>query len=233
MSSFLELAQAVARDSGTVSDLTAPPTVTGQTGRLLRIVNWTAEGYRDIQRRRDDWRWLRREFSGQTIAAVPRYALNTTSERFKHWVFHSDDGENTFSIYLTADGQAGEGWLTYVPWDQFRRTRLFGSAAAHTGKPGYITVDPLNRLVVYPIPDDIYTIRGEYYQAPQILTADDDVPEMPEAHHEAIKWQALILLGVFDEAPKQLPAWTTFLGEHIASLERTQTPRVVLAGPLA
>lgn len=233
MSTFLELCQAVARDSGTVSDLTAPSTVIGQTGRLLRIVNWTAEGYRDIQRRRDDWRWLRREFSGQTIATVSRYALNTTSERFKHWVFHSDSGEDTFSVYLTSAGQTGEGWLRYVPWDDFRRTRLFGSAAADTGKPRDITVDPLNRLVVHPIPDDIYTIRGEYYQAPQILTADADVPEMPEAHHEAIKWQALILLGTFDEAKEQIPAWVAFLNRHIASLERTQTPRVVLAGPLA
>ncbi len=154
MPTFLALAQAVARDSGTVSDLTAPATVTGQTGRLSRIVNWTADAYGDIQRRRDDWRWLRREFSGQTIAAVQRYASTglSISSRFKHWVFHSDGGEPTFSIFKTADGQSGEGWLAYVPWHEFRRIYLFGSAADDTGKPAYVTVDPQNKLVLYPIP---------------------------------------------------------------------------------
>ncbi len=82
MSSYLELCQAVARDSGTVSDLTAPSTVASQTGRLLRIVNWTAEAYEHIQLERDDWRWLRKEFDGSTLATVRRYALNISTDRF-------------------------------------------------------------------------------------------------------------------------------------------------------
>ncbi len=233
MSSYLELCQAVARDSGTVSDLTAPSTVASQTGRLLRIVNWTAEAYSDIQRKRDDWRWLRREFDGETLATVQRYALNLTTERFKHWVFESEDGNDTFSIYKTSEGQSTEGWLRYVPWDEFRRAYLFGPRADDTGKPRVISVDPAAQLVFYPIPDAVYTIRGEFYRGPQILAANADVPEMPLAHHDAIKWQALILLGVFDEAPDQIPAWAAFLGEHMAALVRKQTPRIRLPGPLA
>ncbi len=233
MSSFLQLCQDVARDSGTVSDLTAPSAVTSQTGRLLRIVTWTTNAYQDIQRRRNDWRWLRKEFEGETIATVQRYALNITSERWKHWVFHDDRGEPTFSIYKTSEGQNTEGWLLYKPWDEFRRIYLFGSSADDTEKPRVISVDPAGQLVFYPIPDAVYTIRGEYYRGPQILAADDDTPEMPLAHHEAIKWQALILMAVFDEAMEQIPAWKAFLAQHIASLERTQTPRITLAGPLA
>jgi len=233
MSTFLELCQAVARDSGTVSDLTSPSAVTGQTGRLLRIVNWTAEAYGDIQRRRDDWRWLRKEFEGATLATVRRYALNVTTERFKHWVFESEDGNDTFSVYKTSEGQSTEGWLQYVPWDEFRRTYMFGSVADDTRKPTHISVDPASQLVLWPIPDAVYTIRGEYYRGPQILAADSDTPEMPLAHHEAIKWQALILMGTFDEAVEQVPAWAEFLKWHIAALERKHTPRIQLPGPLA
>lgn len=230
---FLELCRAVARDSGTVSSLTSPATVTGQTGRLQRVVNWTAEAYGDIQRHRNDWRWLRKEFSGQTIASVRRYALNTAAERFSHWVFEDEKGNPTFSIYKTSEGQSTEGWLTYVPWDEFRRRYLFGSEADRTGKPGYITVDEAQQLALAPIPDDIYTLRGEFYRGPQILAADGDVPEMPLKHHEAIKWQALMLLGTYDEAPEQLPLWSSKLQDHIDALTAKHTPRIVVAGPLA
>ena len=233
MSSYLQLCQAVARDSGTVSDLTSPSTVASQTGRLLRIVNWTTEAYEHIQLERDDWRWLRKEFEGSTLATVRRYALNTSSDRFKHWVFEGERGNETFSVYLPADGQSTEAYLQYEPWDDFRRIYLFGANADDTGKPRIITVDPASQLVFYPIPDAVYTIRGEYYRSPQILAANDDIPEMPLAHHEAIKWRALILLATFDEAFDQIPAWAAFLKKHRESLIRKDTPRITLAGPLA
>ncbi len=233
MSSYLDLCQAVARDSGTIPSLTSPSTVMGQTGRLLRIVNWTTEAYQDIQAERNDWRWLRKEFSGSTLATVRRYSLNTSADRFKHWVFEGERGNETFSIFLPADGQSTEGYLEYVPWDEFRRIYLFGSNADDTGKPRIITVDPAQQLAFYPIPDAVYTIRGEYYRSPQILAADADIPEMPLAHHNAIKWRALILLGTFDEAFDQIPAWATFLNKHRESLIRKHTPRIQLAGPLA
>ena len=85
----------------------------------------------------------------------------------------------------------------------------------------------------YKIPDAVYTIRGEFYRGPQILTLTADVPEMPLAHHDAIKWRALILLGTFDEAPEQIPQWKEFLGEYMAPLVRKNTPRIQLPGPLA
>lgn len=235
MSTFLELCQSVAADSGTVSDtsLLSPATVTGQTGRLLRVVNWTKEAYRQLQVMRSDWEWLRAEFEGETLVNVRRYSLNETNERWRNWVFTSSRGDPTFSCWLTATGQTDERWLQYRPWEYFRRTFLFGDNASETGRPAYISVDPQGQLVLHPIPDAAYTIRGEFMRGPQILAADAEEPELPEEYHEAIKWKALILLGIFDEAVEQVPAWQAQLDIYLDGMVLTQTPRVELTGALA
>lgn len=232
---FLELCQAVARESGTVPNLTEPSTVSGQSGRLSRIVHWTREAYNDIQRRREDWRWLHGEFSGNTVAATRRYdgAAMGIASRFSRWIAADENGEPTISLYKTSEGRANEGWLVHLPWPDFRRRFLIGSAATDTGKPAYVTVDPSDQLVLHRIPDADYTVSGEYYKAPQTLSADADEPEMPEKHHMAIVWQALVLMGTHDEATGQVPLWEYNLDTHIEALMLTQTPSVRLGGPLA
>lgn len=227
MATFLQLCQAVARESGTVSDLSSPGTVGGQTGRLLRIVNWTRDAYLRIQTRRTDWRWLRADFAGETLAGVRYYA--SADQRFSHWTVN--DPHRAFSIYRTADGPAGEGWLHVLAWDEFRRRCLIGEQ--QTGQPVLAAIDPQDRLALHPVPDGVFTLRGEFHRGPQTLAADADVPEMPEGHHQAIVWQALVLLGTFDEAFDQIPVWQQFFMDHMNELARTQLPRVTWGDPLA
>jgi len=61
MSNFLELARDVALLSGAAS---APPSVTGQTGRLAKVVAWTAKAWEMIQLANPNWSFLRAEWSG-------------------------------------------------------------------------------------------------------------------------------------------------------------------------
>lgn len=233
MSTFLQLCRAVARDSGTVSNLPAPATTASQTGRPYRITEWVKDAYRMIQLRRDDWRWLTVEFSGQTIASTRSYdsAAMSISERFGHWVFHNYfDNERTFSAYLTSAGQDDEWFLSVVPWDRFRARYMVGTAATDSDKPRYVSVDPQGNLVFYPTPDAAYTIKGQYYKAPQELSEDVDVPEMPARFHEMIKWGAILELERYDEAP--------ITGAYpyrklLSEMEFQQTPRIEKAGPLA
>lgn len=235
MSTFLELCKSVAQDSGTIPDLNAPATVTSQTGRLLRIVGWTRDAYKDIQRHREDWRWMQHEFTGSTVADVQAYladAIGVTS-RFASWTFRDEAGVAIASIYDPTESRATEGFLTDIPYEIFRRNYMYGAGVNERGKPIYVSVDPQDRLVLWPTPDKTYIVRGMYRKSPQILAADADIPEMPSSYHEAIKWRALILLGTFDEAMEQLPLWAASYREQIAALERTQTPRVRMGGPLA
>lgn len=231
---FLELCQTVARESGTISG-TRPTTVVGQTGRLLNVVSWTAEAYRMIQRERTDWRWLDGEFSGNTVVSQGDYtpAQMGIASRFVGWRLGPANAKNSLSAYLTATGRADEHWLVFTEWDEFEPVYRFGADASRTGRPVAFSIDRANRIALWPAPDAVYTLRGRYRQGAQNLTVDADVPEMPEENHYAIVWRALILLGTYDEAAQQLPAWQAFYAEQMKNLRNAQLPRISLGGPLA
>lgn len=233
MSTFLQLVQDVARESGTVPNIGDPTTLLGATGRNLRIVNWVRDAYTDIQNDRADWRWLEAEFSGQTISGTQEYnsAAMGISSRFSKWIFDPGEDDGYWSIYLTSDGVAEEGLLQYRDWHYMRRHILIGTQSS--AKPVYITVRPDQSLVLYPTPDAAYTIRGRYYKAPQTLSVDADTPEMPAQFHRLIQWKALMLMGAFDEAMEQMPAWTMEYQRIMQKLVTHQSPRVKLGGPLA
>jgi hypothetical protein len=236
MADFLTLVRDVVRESGTSSNFNTPSSVVGATGRMLRFVHWTRAAYEDIQRHRDQWRWMQGEFEGHTINDVRAYdaaSLGIDPDRFSHWLYYEADDPEQFSVFTTATGRADEGFMRFLPWTEFRRRCLIGDNTADRGKPLYYTVDPQDHIQVHPMPDGDYTLRGTYYKAPQVLMNDTDIPEMPARFHRAIQWKALMLMGTFDEAFEQEPRWAREYGAVMSALARTQLPRVELAGPLA
>jgi hypothetical protein len=235
VSTFLELVQDVARESGTIPGTTSPATVEGQTGRLARMVHWTRDAYTRIQTMRDDWRWLRHEFSAPLLGGVNTYdpaALGI--DRFGAWV-RSDLPLGALSLYPLTEGREREQYLDLIDWDDFRRHYRYGADAARAGQPTVATIDPQDRLVLWPTPEVgvTYVLAGEVIWSPQILVADDDVPEMPKRHHDAIRYQALLLMATFDEAFEQEGRWQMDLQRHLGELVAAQTPRFIVDWPLA
>lgn len=151
MSTFLELCQQAAEESGTFPTLGVPETTVSQTDRLLRLVNMVRRSAYEIERSRSDWRWLVSEFSGSTVADTQTYAAAALgiSERFSRWIHEDEQGHDTFSLYLPADGQGTEGYLRYTDWPQFRQVFMYGSAATQTGKPQNIAVNDARSLVLF------------------------------------------------------------------------------------
>jgi hypothetical protein len=231
MSSFLSLVKDAERESGTMPSLLS--TVTSTTGRHTNFVNWVAQAWTEIQMEREDWAWMRADFEGALTASVDLYdpaALGI--ERFGSWVHDTDHGLD-FTLYTAADGQAGEGYLRFIPWPDFRRVYTVGQSATQTGTPTVITVAPGGSLRVWPVPDAPCTLRGEYMKSPQTLAVDGDIPEMPTQFHHAIRLKALLKMATFDEAMAQFPVWQRDYAVAFTALVRSQTPRISMGAPLA
>ena len=233
MSTYLQLCQTVARDSGTISSLTDPATVLNQTGRLLRIVNWVNDAWNEIQTEREDWRWMFGTFSGSTIANTANYTSATLgiAERFGQWRGLYEHTDEQWTCYKTSEGQSKEYGLRYVPYERFYPAYLTGTH--DPGYPQHFTVAPDDSIYLGPTPDDVYTVRGHYQKSPQVLSADGDIPELPGLFHDVIKWKALILLGIFDEAFNQIPGWERKYDKLFSQLANEQVPRFEMPGPLA
>lgn len=241
MSTFLELAQLVASESGTFSG-TVPSAVTGQTGRLAKVVRWTNEAWRSIQNAHGQWRWMQSQFTGSITDGTQSYAPTSFTDvlaaaaisRFGEWVCTGDETEDRFSIYKTATGVSDETVLKYLDWNTFYTERMRGSVSTEEDRPGWFTINPANNYLYFSkIPDTTYTVRGFYRKSPQELSADGDTPEMPSRFHDLIVDIALEHLGTHDEAQGQIPLWRLRRFARFNELERDQLPKIRLAGPLA
>ncbi len=238
MATFLQLAQKLASDSGTVAG-GGPTTVVGQTGRLGKIVRWTNEAWRSVQNAHNAWRWMRGEFEGTTIVSQVRYngtefddvETSAPITRFAEWVYTGEGDEDRFSLYDPLIGVADERQLSYLDWDTFYTTKLRGVQTA--GKPRYFAVSPSSQLCLSPAPDTSYIVRGLYRKDVQNLELDDDVPEMPTRFHDLIVDIGLLLLGTHDESATQLPLWRLQRLARFCELERDQLPIIRFPGPLA
>ena len=234
---FLELVQMTARQSGTIQGV-KPVTVTGQVDRLRQIVEFVREAYLDIQNAHRMWRWLQSTFTGQTAIGDRHYqGTNFTDEiagtpisRFSQWGFMGDGSDLGLSMYLTASGVAEEGPLRWLDTNSFYETQMRGTQTP--GKPIFYSLTADDQLVLSPLPDAVYTLRGRYRKSSQILTDDADVPELPVQFHSIIKDAALCYVEAFDEGPR-IPVYRLRMLPNWSMLEHHQLPKMTWGAPLA
>jgi hypothetical protein len=233
MSTYLQLCQDVARESGVISG-TNPTTVLSQNGRLLKIVEWTAQAWVNIQNLHADWRWMQKTFSGAATSGSGQYtAASWSITDLRDWLRDNrETGYQPHTIYLTATGVSGEGALREISWQQWRTT--YGRGSQTNNYPSEYAISPAGEFSLGPIPDDDYTVQGEYRQAAVVMTVDGDTPALPAAFDQIIVWQAIMLLAEFDEAVEQRAAAILKYNALLEDLQRDQLPVVSLGGlPIA
>lgn len=223
---FLALAKRLRQEAGVAG--TGPSTVVSQTGELLRLVDWINAAWDNLQRERDDWLWMRSDFTYNLPALQQTFTSTQASiTAFGRW------WEKTFRCYTTSIGVSDEQKLTYTPWAEFRDMYLLGTRPAAT-RPTRFTEKPDGSIMVGPQNDVAYTIVGEHQVAPTLMAADADTPTgLPSDYHMLLVWDALVLYGTFEPAPEAVVRGTN-LGTPIAfRLGRRKTPRIKLGGALA
>lgn len=233
MSTFLQLCQRVASESGTVVGTGQPSAVNTTDPRLAKIVRWTNDAWRQIQNVHEGWLWKRSSFSGPTVAGQREYTgvQMGVASRFGEFLYSGKKDERRYSIYLTATGVADEQPLQFQPYDWFWSNNMRGTQT--NDRPAYFTITPEGKISFHPIPDAVYTVRGPYLKDVQELTADADTPEMPARFHDIIADVALRMLGTHDESPFQLQLWQLRQFEKWPSLEQSQLPRDTMSWPKA
>ena len=225
---FLQLAQLVREKCGISG--TGPVSVVGQKGEDLRVVNWTNEAWEQIQKKNAHWRWMRREFAFQTVPSVREYTpVAAGIDDLARW--HAD----TLRSYLTANGAVTEQYMVEFDWANFRDTYLFGAQQVQTGFPRLFAIRPGDKaLVTDYLPNDIYTIRGEYQQRALRMAANDDTPGLfPEEHHMAIVHRAVMLYAEYEGAGALYAAHASEFRLAMGDLADDQLEQVTAGGAFA
>ncbi len=232
MSTFLELVQKTARETGLFA--TVPATAQSQTGKNLRLVNHVIDAWGWVQRRHTSWRWMRAEFSGSLLSAVDSYSpsdLGITT--FGRWVTDNlVDGYFPTTVYMTSTGVTDEPLIREISWERWR-TR-WGRGSHDNMKPIEYAIAPDNAFRPGPTPGATYTVQGEYQKSVQTLSADADEPECPDRFHDVIVWKALLLYSEFEEALLSISRANRNFEIMMDELERDQLDEIRIGGgPLA
>ena len=223
---FLELANRLLSEA----DISGSGLVTtaNQQGEYKQAINYINTAYQDIQNIHVNWDFLRKDVAFNTIDNVNTY--------FDTSIGLSNLGEwslDSMRIYLAANGVNNEQYLIPVDWDDFRDSYLFGSSRIQKGAPNTIARKPDNSLILYPIPDAIYTITGEYYCDPFTLYSDTDKPVFPARFHMIIVWRALMFLSTQLNAQELFAIANMEFRRLLFKLEQFAIPSKMISGSLA
>jgi hypothetical protein len=203
-------------------------TTVNQKGEYKQAVDYINTAYQDIQNLHSTWNFLRKDIVFNTIENVNNY--------FDTSIGLSDYGDwslDTMRVYLASAGISNEVHMTPFDWDDFRDAFLFGASRSQVGMPIYICEKPDNSLIVYPTPNDIYTINGEYYREPFTLALDTDKPAFPAKFHMIIVWRALMYFATQLNAQELYAIGNVEYRKLLLKLEQFDLPPHTVSGALA
>jgi hypothetical protein len=224
---YLQLCQRL-RQEAAISGAGMPATVASQTGEMRKIVDWIETAYEDIQNLHTQWDFLRSELSFSTVVGQNNYTKDGIgAPEHGEWVIES------FRSYLTAAGVGGEQFMRWTNWGDFRDLYQLGSYRTNTGFPVVLAQKPDTSLIVWPIPDALYTINGEYFKRAQTMSVDTDVPLIPQKYHMIIVWRALMYYGAQENAAELFQVGQKEYSRLLSQLEASQLPEFGLGSALA
>ncbi len=192
---YLQLCQRTARECG-VSGI-GPPTVTNQIGELSRIVTWVSTALNDIETAHPDWGWMKKDVSFTTVGGQGQYTptqAGITAGAFGMWEL------TRWRNYVTALGNISEIDMYLISYDQWRNNYNYGATRYTQSRPQEIAVAPDRSLCLGVIPAAGYTVTGEYFRSPQVLTIDSDMPEFDSQFHMMIVYKAMMYYGAYEAA---------------------------------
>lgn len=227
---FLQLAQRLRQEVSGVG--TGPNLVTNQVGEYKRIVDWIATADEDVQRKHNEWLFMRPGFTVSTVAADPIYAYgdctDTTTNlpitNFRKWV------EDSFKIYLLSGGVQGETPLSYMSYDRWYSIYFTGTRVS--SYPIDFTVKNDLTFSLAPIPNDVYVVSGEYQRSVTTLTNGSDTPIYPAEYHMLPVYAGMMSYGRYTGAVEVYQDGDRLYKRMMAEMERTQLPEMLLGATL-
>lgn len=205
-----------------------PAAVTGQSGEMLRIINWVNEAWVEIQNAKTDWMWMRGTFSVPTVSNQQAYTPTDAgiATTFSHW--HAD----TLRVYRTAQGLSDEQFLHPQDYGQFRDVYAYSNRIP--GRPAFFAVQPWDQaLLLGPIPVGAYTVVGEYQKKASEMSASTDVPAMPSQYHMLIVYGAMERYAAYEAAPEVMVGVQNHYNEMRSELMGNQLGPVFIEQTLA
>jgi len=228
---LLQLCNRLIQEAGISTSASAMTTTVNQTGELARVVNWIQAAWIDIQSMHQDWQWMRKSASFQTIDGQAVYDVGSGDDinisDFGMWTL------DTARNYVTTLGDISEIFMSYIDYEEYRDSYQYGALRYSKSRPTVFTITPKKSIGLGIVPTSGYTVTLDYFARPSEMADDNASPELPSQFHMAIVWRALMLYGSFEAAIESYQRGQTEFNIMSSRLELDRLPMVQMGGPLA
>ena len=205
---------------------TGPSSVVGAQGIEEVLVRFVRDAYIDIQNMREEWNWLLTDGSFSTNIGQDEYdflaIFLTATPTFKKYKLDS---------FRITNASSKKNFLRYVDRDVLEARYL---NTTEQKLPTQYTVDPSNNSLIFkPIPDGVYAVDFRYWQSPEILSTDAQVPALPISFHNLIAYKAVEKMAVYLGAPEVYGRYSSEAAKMLGQLMRVEIPKMrMTAGAL-
>ena len=178
MATFLELCQQLHREVGVAGSITQ---VTGQTGHLLRLVEYIKKANRKIQLRKGNWNFLWGQWDLTTVASTSTYSGPDSLGSFDESSFWYQSG--------SSDAQK----MGFIEYREYRDA--YKNVYLDSGMPQFVTIRPDGKVLLIPTPSSTYaskTISADYWKSYVDITANGSLSPIPSQFHDIIVAQAKV-----------------------------------------
>ena len=198
------------------------------TGESARILAWVQQAWIDVQTSKEDWLFLRETFEFNTVASQWEYtAANAGLTDFGNWKRDSFRASSVNNLYRD------EQLMNYMDWTTYRNLYRYANMRNTLARPVVVSITPNKDLAFGSTPDQIYTINGEYYTQPVNLSADTDIPGIPDRFQMIIVYRAMMYYAGYESAPEVLSRGDFEYRRLYSRMEIDQLPTIVSGPPLA
>jgi hypothetical protein len=198
------------------------------SGESARILAWVQQAWIDVQTSKEDWLFLRETFEFNTVASQWEYtAANAGLTDFGNWKRDSFRASSVGNLYRD------EQLLNYMDWSTYRNLYRYANMRNTLARPVVVSITPNKDLAFGSTPDQAYVINGEYYTQPVSLSADTDIPGIPDRFHMIIVYRAMMYYAGYESAPEVLARGDFEYRRLYSRMEIDQLPTIVSGPPLA
>lgn len=209
---YLQLCQELVSELGLAGGV-GPASVLNQRGELKNVTRWVRDSCLWIDNLWTDWKYHWCEYSGQIAegSRVPQAAQFPVCR----W-----DRDSFWLNKASATPQQ----MRYVEWKEFRLLYESGPALSQKTRPTLITSRPDATLRTHATSSGLFTLTGEFWRRPLVLTNDGDIPLMPEQFHRIITARAAIMYGNREDAPEIIGGFEAEYTDLLEKLQSDQLP---------
>lgn len=200
MATYIEMVKTVRLLCGMQGS--GPSSVANAQGVEEVLVRFVRDAYVDVQNLREEWNFLENSDSFVTVAGQEEYTsleiFGTSTPNIKK---HNKD-----SVYIT-DSNGKKSYLVHLD-NLVLEARYLNSDEQKL--PRMYAIEPSTLSVkLRPIPDGVYTVNFRYWEQPEVLTLDPQVPKLPLSFHNLIVYKAVEKMAVYLNSPELYREYAT------------------------